>query len=411
MTIHDFIVVGSGCTGAMAAQTLAEAGKNILILDGGISESHYRTIQPEKNFTELRRSDPDQHRYLLGDRFESLPQDEIGTGAQLTPARHYLVDQVDRYLPIGSKDFFPMESLALGGLGDGWGLGCCVFSENELQQAGLPPAEMHTAYQLVADRIGISSDEDDARPFTAAHIRDTQAAPPMDALAASLAKSYQSKKNKLNRDGFFLGRPALALLTREKNGRRPLGFRDMDFYDDIGKAAWRAWITIEEIRKKTNVQFEGGWLVTHFEEKENLVEVIALHLGTNEKRSFFCRKLVLAPGVLGTARIVLRSLKGGMETKLPLLCNPYTYMPCIVPSRLGKKNRREKLRLCPALAFSRRKRETGRYRDGLALHLPLADAVPPPARNAAEFPRRKNLYAAYRSRARDCRHSSPGTMA
>lgn len=336
MNIHDFIVVGSGCTGAMAAQTLAEAGRQILILDGGISEKHYGSIQPEKNFSDLRRTDPEQHRYLLGDAFESLPQNEIGTGAQLTPARNYLIEKVNDYLPVKSENFFPMESLALGGLGGGWGLGCCVFSENELKKAALPVAEMNAAYQVVADRIGISSDKDDARPFTAAHISDTQPAPPMDAVAAALMKKYESKKAAFNNKGFYLGRPALALLTKEKDGRRPLGFRDMDFYDDLEKSAWRAWITIEAIRKKPNVQFEGGWLVTHFSEAENIVHVHALRIGSNEKKTFYCRRLVLAPGVLGTARIVLRSMPGGIQQQLPLLCNPYTYMPCIVPSRLGK---------------------------------------------------------------------------
>lgn len=336
MQIHDFIVVGSGCTGAMAAQTLAETGENLLILDGGISDEHYRNIQPEKNFIDLRKEDNEQHRYLLGDRFESLPDEKVGTGAQLTPGRNYLIREVEKYLPVDSRSFEGMESLALGGLGGGWGLGCCVFSEKELRKANLPVNEMNEAYQVVADRIGICSEEDDARKFTAAHIRNTQTPPPLDPLSSVLHQKYQSKKKSLNASGFYLGRPALALLTKQKEDRRPLGMRDMDFYDDLEKSAWRAWMTIESIRKKPNVQFEGGWLVTHFTEEENLVHVHALRIGTNEKKTFQCRKLILAPGVLGTARIVLRSLPGGEKQKLPFLCNPYTYLPCIVPSRLGK---------------------------------------------------------------------------
>ncbi len=36
MEIIDYIVVGSGCTGAMTAETLAESGKRVLVLDVGI---------------------------------------------------------------------------------------------------------------------------------------------------------------------------------------------------------------------------------------------------------------------------------------------------------------------------------------------------------------------------------------
>ena len=337
MHIHDFIVVGSGCTGAMAAQTLADAGENVLILDGGITDEHYKGLQPQKNFSELRRNDETQHRYLLGDQFESLPEDELGTGAQLTPARQFLIEAVDRFLPLRGEGFSPMESLALGGLGGGWGLGCCVFSENELQQAGLPPEKMKQAYQVIADRIGISAGDDDARAFTAAHLLNTQPAPPPDPAASFLLSNYASRKNTLNRSGFFLGRPALALLTQPHDGRKPLAFRDMDFYDDPEQAAYRPSITIKALRKKPNVQYEGGWMVTHFSEQEGIAEVHALHLRTQEKRTFLCRRLVLAPGVLGTARIALRSLDGGKRQQLPLLCNPYTYLPCVLPGRLGKK--------------------------------------------------------------------------
>ena len=41
MEITDFIVIGSGCTGAMAAQTLAEAGENVLIIDGAELQAEF----------------------------------------------------------------------------------------------------------------------------------------------------------------------------------------------------------------------------------------------------------------------------------------------------------------------------------------------------------------------------------
>jgi hypothetical protein len=336
MQIHDFIVVGSGCTGAMAAQTLAEAGKQVLILDGGITNDHYSKVQPQKNFVDLREQDENQHRYFLGDQFESLAVDDTGTGAQLTPARAHLIARVSEYLPIQSDDFKPMESLALGGLGGGWGLGCCVFSAAELTKAGLPVEAMNRAYQTIGDRIGICAANDDARKFTAAHIQNVQEPPVSDPLMSGLLHRYQKQKSALNQKGFYLGRPALALLTKAKENRRELALRDMDFYDDTEQSAWRAWITITALRKKENVSFEGGLLVTDFSEEENCVRVNAIRLETHEKISFYCRKLILSPGVLGTARIVLRSQNGGKEKKLPLLCNPYTYLPCIVPSRLGK---------------------------------------------------------------------------
>ncbi len=335
MNTPDFIIIGSGCTGAMAAQTLAEAGHSVLIIDGGQTDEGAAAKIPEQTFADLRKNDNTQEEYLLGDSFESLPPDKTTTGAQLTPARFFLTKETEKYLPVISEDFFGIESLAVGGLGGGWGLGCCVFSEKELTRAGLDSAKMKSAYQVIADRIGICGAMDDARPYTAAHIENVQPAPEMDAQATFLKKKFENKKSSLAENGFHLGRPALALLTQDKGHRKALNRRDMDFYDDHGKSAWRAWMTIDELKKLPNVAHESGWLATKFSETENSVTVTAIRLGTNEEKTFTARKLILAAGPLGTGRIVLRSLQGGSETKLPLLCNPYNYTPLLIPRLLG----------------------------------------------------------------------------
>lgn len=335
MNEPDVLVVGAGCTGAMAARTLAEAGLQVLLLDGGVRNNH-ALPQPEADFITLRQTDTQQHRYFLGDAFESVPQGQIGTGAQLTPARRYLVAHTERWLQLLSDTFAPIESLAEGGLGGGWGLGCCVFSDAELQAAGLPAAAMHAAAQTVCNRIGISATPDDAQPYTFAHLSGTQPSAPPDALAQKLLSRYASQRQALRKNGFALGRPALALLTQDKDHRRATQLRDMEFYDNLGGSAWRPQVELEQLRKLPNLHIESGWLVTRFTSTENGVSIEATHMHSGQQKTFGAKRLVLSPGVLGTARIVLRSLPGGQAQKLPLLCNPYTYMPCLVPSMLGK---------------------------------------------------------------------------
>lgn len=335
MSLPDFLVIGSGCTGAIAAQTLAEAGHTVLIIDGGQQDESEADKIPKENFTQLRRNDEQQEHYFLGKKFESIPDGKTGSGAQLTPARNFLTRETEKYLPLLSQQFSAIESLAVGGLGGGWGLGCCVFSDAELNRCGLDAAKMKTAYQTIADRIGLSGSQDDATPFTSAHITNVQPAFGLDQPAAQLHAKYIRKKSTLNANGFYLGRPALALLTQDKNGRKALQRRDMDFYDDFGNSAWRAWMLVNELKKKPNVQHESGWLVTRFHEEENGVVVNAQRIGSDEQKEFRARKLILAPGPLGTARIVLRSVNGGREQQLPFLCNPYNYTPLLLPKLLG----------------------------------------------------------------------------
>jgi hypothetical protein len=335
MTVYDFIVVGSGATGSMAAQTLVESGASVLMLDGGQRDKTYAQLIPLKEFVEIRRTEKAQHRYFLGDEFESAGFGSTATGAQLTPPRRFIVANVDRFLPLESATFAPMESLALGGLGSGWGLGCNVFSDAELRLASLPPPAMRDAYRVVASRVGISAADDDARPYTSSFLEDTLPAVPLDPTAAAVYARYGRRRDSLRAAGFSLGRPALALLTCPREDRCATSLRDMDFYSDAQRAAWRPWIAVEALRSAPNFLYAGNLLITRFEEADGIVDVLALNLETLEECNFRCRRLVLAAGTLGTARIVLRSLPGG-EARLPLLCNPYTYVPSVVPARIGR---------------------------------------------------------------------------
>lgn len=235
----DFIVVGSGCAGAMAAQTLVEAGAQVLMLDGGIKDCRYQQLIPDQKFLAIRQSARDQHKYFLGEKFEGVPLGDVKTGEHLTPPRKFLAAQTAEWLPVVSDRFLALESLALGGLGGGWGLGCCTFSQPELEAAGLNPEAMRSAYDVVSHRIGISGCRDDTGPYTAASVADLMPPIEMDATGQKLLANYARKHDQLNRDGFFLGRPSLALLTQPKGNRRPYQYKELDFYCDREGSAYR----------------------------------------------------------------------------------------------------------------------------------------------------------------------------
>jgi choline dehydrogenase-like flavoprotein len=319
----------------MAAQTLVDGGARVLMLDGGRRDRPGTAPDPDKSFVELRRGDAEQYRYLLGDDLESAGYRRLSAGAQLTPPRQFVVAEVERFLQVRSTNFATIESLALGGLGSAWGLNCGVFSDAELELASLPASAMGDAYQTVADRIGISGLADDAQPYTIAHLERVQPPVPLDPTAAVVAASYERKRASMQAAGYRLGRPALALLTKDTNERRATSLRDMDFYDNAGDSAWRPALTMAELERRPNFAYSGGLVVTRFVETEDGVDVAATDMQTLGERRFACKRLVLAPGVLGTARIVMRS-RSGAAAKLPLLCNAYTYVPSIVPSRVGR---------------------------------------------------------------------------
>lgn len=335
MEIPEFLVVGSGNTGAMAAQTLVEAGHTVTMLDVGRTTAGYTDLIPDDDFISIRSSDAEQHRYLLGDKFEGVPSSTVLTGAQLTPPRRHVSDLVDRLLPIASDSFRPQESLAYGGLGNAWGAGVCVYSDSELAAAGLDQERMKPAYQAIADRIGFSAADDDARPFTWDGLSGVQAPPSMDETCTRLFRRYAAKRSGLRARGIHMGRAALALITADRDDRKAFAYNDMDFYSDRDKSVYRPWITVDVLKRDPRFRYLDGMLALRFEEHDGSVDVECLEVATGERVRHRGRRLVLAAGPLGTARIALRSLPD-RQRSLPILCNRYTYVPSLQPTLVGK---------------------------------------------------------------------------
>jgi len=332
--VPDFIVVGSGNTGAMAAQTLLEGGATVTMLDVGRTGARYASMVPDLDFVTLRATDHEQHRYILGDQYEGIPSLSVSTGSQLTPPRMHVLELVNRFLPVESDSFRPLESLAYGGLGNAWGAGACVYSDAELRQAGLDGKAMRNAYQVIADRIGVAGAADDAQRYTSANLTGIDPAPELDATCRRLYAKYRARRAALNADGMFMGRTALAVITRDRDQRKGYRYRDLDFYDDRDRSVYRPWITVDTLRANPRFHYQDARLVVRFSEHDGHVAVECLDTGTGTVVEHRARRLMLASGTLGTARIVLRSLGTGQE-RLPILCNPYTYIPCIQPALVG----------------------------------------------------------------------------
>jgi hypothetical protein len=334
-TVYDYIVVGSGPSGAIASKTLVDSNAKVLMLDVGNIDNKYQKLIPDKDFETIRKTIEDQHRFFIGDNLESIPQTETKVGAQLSPSRRFIIKGVEKYIPLISDNFTPMESLAYGGLGAGWGLGTYVYSKEECEKTGLDYQEMMKSYQYVADHIGISADNDDVKPFILNNLSGIQKPLEKDNSAKKILSKYQNKRKYFNKRGMFLGSSAMAILTEDKDDRKACSYKDMDFYTDKEKSAYRPQFTIDKLRQTTNFEYKNNLLALKFIENDGIVNIECFDLRTKENIAFKTKKLVLATGALGTARIVLRSLPS--LKRLPLLSNPYAYIPGIHWSMLGKK--------------------------------------------------------------------------
>jgi len=331
----DVIVVGSGPSAVHAAYPLARSGRSVLMLDVGHQDTRYAPLIPDSPFQHIRRTDAAQHRYFLGDDFEAVPLGKVRVGAQLTAPRSYLTRDTETLTPLVSDSFTATESLALGGLGGGWGASAVRFDERDLAGFPLSVADLDEHYEAVSERIGVSGARDDLLPY---YGDCASLQPPLETAQSvrSIIEAYRRKKRRLNAAGFHLGHPRLAVLSRDAGERLGQRYHDLDFYSDNGRSVYRPRYTVERMRSFPDFTYAHPYLVESFKERpgEEAIQVLARNIDDGRPASFTCRRLILAAGTMGTARIVLRSLDL-YDTPVPLACNPHIYVPCVNLSALG----------------------------------------------------------------------------
>jgi hypothetical protein len=328
---HDYIVVGSGMTGAHAAQTLVEAGCNVLMLDVGFRDTSYSGVVPDDDFLSIRMKDEAQHRYFLGNDFEGIPWGKISHS--LTPPRQFIIKDADKWLPFKSQTFNLIESLSYGGRGSGWGAGCAKYPSWELKKMGLIPEEINKAYEVIAGRIGVAACDDDASPYCSGGLRTRLPVMRMDKSIGYLYQAYLKQRRQMNASGFYMGKNPIAVLTEDWPERKSTKYKDMEFWTDHDSSVYRPWMTVDMLKTKSNFTFYGNCLVLKFKDEETRVCVNVRRIDNNQLDSFYCKKLVLACGAMSTARIVLRS--GPSGARVPVLTNPNSLVLCLNWRMLG----------------------------------------------------------------------------
>ncbi len=331
----DVIVVGSGPSGAQAAQTLVERGCSVAIIDVGLTPGAEVAPMPERTFVDLRRTDDAQHRYFLGPDATGVPLDPLGAAPQVTPPRRHVLQTATGHRAVDGGGFAALESHALGGLGAAWGAVSFPYLDVELERSGLAPREMRASYERVAQRIGVSGGRD-ALNAVRGPLETLQ--PPLepDHNASALLAVADRHHARLDRARLFIGRPLLAALSVAQDDRAAIAGHDTEFWANQGDSVYRPVLTVRQLQRQPNFSYHGGWRVETFAENEtDGVRLAAISADGATRREFRARRVVLAAGALGTTRIVLRSL-GAANRPVPFVCNAHLYVPCVHLRQLGR---------------------------------------------------------------------------
>ena len=335
MTSAEIIIVGAGPSGTFAAYQLR--GRGPLVLDVG-----YRAQESalDGNFYELRKTSsaggPDLFAELIGPGFESLHNVfHASLGPRLKgPRMRFVTRGAAELSPVVAQNFDALMSFAAGGMANAWGAGLYRFTADDLAGYPISVLDLEPYYDAITAKVGISGADDDLSRF----FGSARGLLPPVALGASgraVLRRYTQRRKSLNRRGLYIGLPRLAVLTRDHDGRRAYRYDTLECFRPNDPAVYTPTYTLDELVRRGEILYERGVLVERYTESSAGISVLARSCATGERRTFHCRRLILAAGALNTAKIVLRS-NDDHVTRLPLLDSNRSSIPLVDPLGIGR---------------------------------------------------------------------------
>lgn len=309
----DFIVIGSGPAGVSAAFPLVNAGRRVLMIDGGDDRA-----TPAD--TPWRR--------MLGDELEALQPDDGLSPKWRTPEARRTIGAFKRHSTIDQEDFLGVGALARGGLSRIWGGFVSELDEEDLTGWPVTAEELRPSYAAVVDRIGVSgSGDDDMAPSYGAS-GTLLAPPPLGPTAAAILERYAAARRDPD---FALGRARNALITADLGPRHACDLRLACLWGCERGAIYDARQDVALLRQRANFELRDRTTAVHLARREDGWDVT-----TKDGHRLHAPRLIVAAGTLGSLRLVAPLIDPPPAT-LPLLNSPVMAMPLLVPRRLGGK--------------------------------------------------------------------------
>jgi len=332
--MDDVLIVGSGVSGVAAALRLAERKIRPRIVDVGLKAEEAPAVG--ENFY-LHRLRHDTYEMMIGKGglgLADLIEDPPRFPAKLaSPRMRFVTERAGAFSPVEPSGFSLVQSFARGGLANAWGAGLYRYTDRDLKDYPLRAADLAPYYDLLTREIGISGAEDDLAPYFGSG--DDLLPPLRLSLNASEIFGRYVRKRKLFQDqGIFIGRPRLGVLSEDYRGRKACKYSNMEFWQPGIPWIYNPVFTLDRLVREGRVSYTGNHLVRSWSRKEGRLEVEAENVETGERVVFSCRKLVLAAGAVGSARLVLQTKKD-FRTRLALLDNPALQFPFVIPGRVG----------------------------------------------------------------------------
>jgi choline dehydrogenase-like flavoprotein len=302
------VVVGSGASGVHFTLSLLRKGHKVAMFDVGRRGT--TPVEPQANFTALKEQLSDPSAYFLGPNYDGvLLPDAKGEYYGVPPGKNYIFETAHDFSH-SARGFSPLFSFARGGLAEAWTGGCYPLNDAELSDFPFGYEQMGPHYSEVARRIGVSGEADDLARFMPVH---DNLLPPLrlDPHSKGLMKLYTGKRDRLNRNGAYIGRTRVATLSQSMGSRQACGYLGRCLWGCPVNALYTPSQTLAECLSYPDFEYFPGMHVDYFKlgPGGRIRSIVTRPINGGTEQEFDVEQLVLAAGTLLSTKIVLLSIR------------------------------------------------------------------------------------------------------
>lgn len=334
--MYDVLIVGSGVSGVAAALRFADKGMKPCMADVGLEPPDEAPIQ--ENLYSFRNHH-DSFALMIGENFEGLINLEKKSptvpAKMASPSMRFVTARAQDYSPVESSGFDVIQSFGQGGLASAWGAGLYRYLDRDLEDFPIEAKDLSSYYDRLTEEIGISGSNDDLEAYFG---RDEhlQQQLKLSGNATRIMKKYSRLRKKFNAKGVYIGRPRLGVLTEEKDGRQVCDYRNLEFWQPGLSHIYTPALTLKTLVRNRKLVYRGGLLAKSWKRQDSDLVLKTIDVANGEIVYLRSRKLILAAGAVGSARLALQTRKD-YRAKLALMDNPAVQFPFVIPARIGTR--------------------------------------------------------------------------
>lgn len=306
------IIIGSGPSGVAAAAALIARGREVLMLDAGLTmdaaaqglKERMGAFEPDRWSAADRDAIGAVRRSEKSDSIRPFGSDFLFRPAQGTEA---LAE------PAGVHGLRP--SFAKGGLSNGWGASVLPYHERDFDGWPIGLADLAPHYRAVAPMLGMAARRDGLADLFSGCPVDEERLLPQSRQAAELLRRMECKRPALARLGVHFGASRQAIA----DGCRACA---MCLYGCPYGLIFNAAREVDRMVAEGGLTYRGGVVASGFAETADGIIVQA------GGERFEGERLFIACGVLPTTLLALASL-GLTDREVTILDSQHFYLPML----------------------------------------------------------------------------------